>query len=281
MGYPDNPAGRLHTLLTRYGSNPAATMEKAWADAMAVDLAELVLHIGRVANLLEDVKKAYEEVGDEGYAPILGHLQTLSRCIWPRDMPITQQVAQNPPDQTAMDYLVGFDVFLHRFSSEGEPVDREIVADLVTEVGDLIGMVAASRLAPQIKRMILNRLNGVLEALEHLDVGGPDAVRRATESLATSAAAWEGQAEDEDREIFEKVKKTASNVYKAFKVIGAIAAATHALQLEVPSIEHVLWPAPPAQIEAPKHAPHEQPPAPAVEAIVDAEVVEGEEDETT
>ena len=45
----------------------------------------------------------------------------------------------------------------------------------------------------------------MLEAIEHLNVGGPDAVRRAAESLALSATLYE--ADDEDhRAVYSRIR---------------------------------------------------------------------------
>jgi tellurite resistance protein len=276
VAYSDNPAGRLHNLLSQYGADPNATMENAWAGVLDVPVADLGLHIGRVANLFEDVKIAFQDVGDEGMSPILGHLQTLSRCVWPRDAAIKEPVARAAPDAVAMAFLGAFDTYLHFRSSEGDAPDTELVAELSVQVEEMIASIASAELDPVIKRMILNRLNEVLESLGHLKVGGPDAVRRATEALAAAAVTYGQDTEGENATLFEKLKKTASAVYTAFKVAATVTAAAHGLHSGIGTIDHVLWP---------PHSPHQiagpPPSSPGLpssdrsnETIADAEVVE-------
>ncbi len=114
--------------------------------------------------------------------------------------------------------------YLHQTASEGDiPDDHEI--DPVRErVRGLIGEVSASDLPPQIKRALLQRLAQMLEALEHLDVGGPEAVRRAAEALAATAVIY-GEDAGDDAETVSKIKLTARAAWNLFKVSSVVVAA--------------------------------------------------------
>lgn len=214
----ENPAGRLHELLTRFGSASNSTILAAWAGALEVEQSEVKYHHGHVAILLEDVRKAAEETGSFDGMP--GHLDGLARSIFPVDQPFSATVAHVTPDANAMQLLEALSYALRLSGSEVTiPEDDELDA-LKKSVRDLIDEVRDGDLPPEVRRALLHRLAEMLEALELLVVGGPDAVRRAAEALAMTAA-MHTDADDPDtiRRIFQVARKA----FTAFTVTTAIA----------------------------------------------------------
>jgi hypothetical protein len=53
-----NPAGRLHELLTRFGDQSSASIQVAWAAVLDVADEEVALYLGDVALLLRAVRDA-------------------------------------------------------------------------------------------------------------------------------------------------------------------------------------------------------------------------------
>jgi hypothetical protein len=74
---------------------------------------------------------------------------------------------------------------LHRDSPEGRPLAEGELDNLREQLEGLIGDVkAADDLPESVKQLIVSRLRNVLQAFDHIDIGGPHAVKLATEALA-------------------------------------------------------------------------------------------------
>jgi hypothetical protein len=278
VAYDDNPAGRLYTLLEKFGSSPNATIEQAWSAALGVETSELPFQLGRVAMLFDDVRNAYADANEQIYAPILEDLQTLSVCVWPLNHAMGAPSRNVAPDRQAMKYLAGFDAFLHRSNPDGPMPGAADVEDLEQDVHELIKAVTVSEeIDAAVKRLILDRLREVQDALAHMDVGGPDSVRRALESLTLASAHFAPAIEDE--ETASKIWSTLGKAWRVFKYSAAVAGAAAQLHNGVPVVEHLLDP--PAQTSSQTHHQRDTPPS-QVAVIEDATVIEDEPlDDTT
>lgn len=220
MAYYENPAGRLHELLTRFGSNPANSIIDAWAEALEVERSEVPYHLGHVASLLLDVRRAAEETDSPAFNPMPDHLNALASSIFPMNQAFGAQVAQVVPDANAMQMLATLSYALNLSASEGTIPDDDEVDELKESVGELIDEVKSSDLPPEVRRALLHRLAEMLEALEHLEIGGPNAVRRAAESLAATAVI---HAEEADQATIRRLAEVARKAWTAFTVTTAFA----------------------------------------------------------
>ena len=92
----------------------------------------------------------------------------------------------------------------------------------------------------------------MLEALNHLDIGGPDAAKRAAESLALAAMVQE-VAQPETKSLMQRLKMTAKATIAAVIVVGSASNSLLALDkiIDVPAIEQ---PKPPPQLMPPREA---------------------------
>lgn len=133
----ENPAGRLHELLTRFGSNPKNSIIEAWAQALEVERSEVMYHLGHVASLLFDVRRAAEETDSPAFNSIPNHLDALARSIFPVDQAFGAQVAQVMPDGNAMEMLAALSYALSLSGSEGTIPDDDEVNELKESVGEL------------------------------------------------------------------------------------------------------------------------------------------------
>lgn len=78
---------------------------------------------------------------------------------------------------------------LHLIASEGEVPDDGDLENLKAELRDVIdGVQDADDIPDEIRHLIISRLRGVEEAIDHLAVGGPKAVQRAIEAVMGSVA---------------------------------------------------------------------------------------------
>jgi hypothetical protein len=74
--------------------------------------------------------------------------------------------------------------YLSAVAPEGRAPDEEQVKTLAEDVADLIAAIQdSSDLSPDVLRLILQHLSKVEWALRHLRIGGPGAVKAATEAL--------------------------------------------------------------------------------------------------
>ena len=170
-----NPAGRLHELLTQFASNPSLSIQDAWADVLGVDSGEVALYLGDVVALLRDVRDAASDTGNEAFAPIPGYLTALSQSIFPASVPFSQTSDHVAPDATAMQMLKMLSAYLETTAPEGRIPEVAEVEDLRDEFAELVDAVTSADLPPDIRRALLHRLIEMITALEHLKVGGPDA----------------------------------------------------------------------------------------------------------
>jgi len=219
-----NPAGRLHELLTRFAEQRALSTVQAWSVILEVAADEVPMHLGDVASLLRDVRNAARETGVDAFDPIPTHLTALSRSIFPVNEPFSGLAANVAPDSTAMQALKMLSAYLEQIAPEGTTPDEDELDQLRVDVRELITSVTAADLPPEIKRALLHRLGDVVEALEHVDVGGPDAVRRAAEALAISAVLYEADAEAHGT-VLSRIKSLARKTWLAFTVTTSLAGA--------------------------------------------------------
>ncbi len=222
MAEYQNPAGRLHELLTRFGAKPNQSIENAWAEVLDVAKEDVALHLGEVALLLRDVRNAAHETGSDAFDPIPDHVTTLSRSIFPVDVPFNEDVSRVRPDPIAMQMLKTLSAYLETTAPEGKIPPADEIEDLRLEFVELIEAITDADLPPEIRRALLHRLTDMITALEHLKVGGPDAVRRAAEALAISAVLYEEDAQD-DSGVFTRMRSAAQKTWVAFTVVTTLA----------------------------------------------------------
>lgn len=251
MAQYQNPAGRLHELLTRFAGQPERSIQAAWADVLDAGEEEVALYLGDVASLLRDVRDAASETGVDAFDPIPGNLTTLSRSIFPVDVPFIEAAARVAPDPTAMQMLKMLSAYLETTAPEGKIPEPAEVEDLRLGFAELIDTVTAADLPPDIRRALLHRLSDMITALEHLKVGGPDAVRRAAEALAISAMLYEEDADD-DSGVFTRLRSAAQKAWVAFTITTTLAGAVIAFD-RITGIE--LLPPVPEQRELPPGPP--------------------------
>jgi len=217
-----NPAGRLHHLLTRFADHPDHSIQAAWAEVLEVAEADIVLHLGEVGTLLPAVRNAASETEMDAFDPIAGHLTTLSQSIFPVSVPFSQPAREVVPDATAMQMLNALSAYLEETAPEGKLPEPDEVAELRLAFAELLRDVIDAELPPDIRRALVHRLNEMINALDHLNVGGPDAVRRAAEALAISALLYEADAQD-DSAVFTRLRSAAQKTWVAFTVVITLA----------------------------------------------------------
>lgn len=189
MAYYDNPAGRLHDLLARLGENPPSSpVIAAWAEVLGVQRDEVIVHLGPVADLVRQVQNEADKAGSRALlAPVERYRSIWARPIFPVDQAFDAQLRNVLPDQAAMEALDTVSALLHETAPDGVVPEEGELDARKKELRSLIDEVeVATEIPEEIKHLLIDRLRAVEEAIEHLNVGGPGAVKRAMEAAMGS-----------------------------------------------------------------------------------------------
>lgn len=226
----------------------------AWGAVLGASENEVVGLLADVWALVGEVQQAIEVTGSEGHAKQVARVsQEWRTAIFPADRPFGQQVANFVPTENALDILQAASEILHRDSPEGRPLVEGELEDLREQLKGLIDDVKATDDLPEsVKQLIAARLRDVMKAFDHIDIGGPNAVKLATEALA--GAIDLGGNSLFTSHIRHKVVSTVVALYTVFGVPATVQAGLPAWEQTV----HELMP-PPALVPGP-HKPAPTPP---------------------
>jgi hypothetical protein len=186
MAQYDNPAGRLHQLLSHLVAGPNTSVVDAWAKVLDVPPGEVRLRLGEVARLVEHVDVAAQASGRGALvAAVARHRGTWMNAILPEGQALGSSVASVKPDAESLEALDLVSEVLHEAAPEGSIPDAEARQDLVAQVARVReDIVEAEDLPDGVKHLLITRLSHMQQALEQVAVGGPDSVRLASEALA-------------------------------------------------------------------------------------------------
>ena len=135
-----NPAGRLHDLLTRFAEHPRNSAVQAWALVLDIGEDEVAMHLGDVASLLRSVLDAAQETGLDAFDPIPAHLPALSRSIFPLTSPLNDEARKVAPDPQAMQALKMLSAYLDQTAPEGMVTGEDELDALRASLRQLIEM---------------------------------------------------------------------------------------------------------------------------------------------
>lgn len=239
MPYYDNPAGRLHDLLRRLaGQKQSESLLAAWSAVLRVDEDDVVLHLGSVADLVRQTQEAVDRAGEDALIPPVRRYRGVwARPIFPPDHAYNAQLGPVLPDGAALEALELVSAQLHAISPEGVVPDEEQLEGLKSQLRDLLDAVqAADDIPAELKHLIVMRLRDVEEAVEHIDVGGPSAIRLATEAVMGSVA-FTGDIEVAKSQTVHKLWTTLLIVWTVFSAGPAIQKSIEAWHEMLPVLE--------------------------------------------
>lgn len=241
--YLDNPAGRLHNVLQRFGSHRDSQIIAAWNSALGVEPAKVPHGLIGVARLIDETKEVYEATGLKMFAELPGRLDQIGSMLFQTGQPLSAAVKVILPrdfDSILQDIL-NLSRYLNQYGARSAiPGDAE-VAELVKTAQNLIIAVTNSDvLLPELKALLIRQLTEVLATLELWRVDGPEQVRVEVLAVAATVAACEptvaaNQPPEKVSAIFEPIKHWAAAALVAFALVNsgaqAIDTAGHALGL--------------------------------------------------
>lgn len=185
----DNPAGRLHTLLERLCEvEPGRPFIEAWKIVLGASDDEVVpTLLAEVRALVGEIQVAVERqsVGQGHTAQVTQTRHQWENAIFPRDGPLGSPVENFWPKKELLVVLQATAEYLHSVASECRPLEDGELEELRGQVEELIEEMKASEEIPAaVKQVIVARLRDVIRALDHVGIGGANAVKLATEAVA-------------------------------------------------------------------------------------------------
>ncbi|WP_327633491.1 hypothetical protein OHB24_26195 [Kribbella sp. NBC_00482] len=236
MGDANNPAGRLHTLLTDYraAAHIDSTMHATWATVLGVPERQVPVALAEVAALIPEIHRLvvqcgaaeqialFDAFGRQWAVPIMSEHH-------PRQTPSPGPGAVDP---NALTVLGGLSAYLSTCAPEGVLPDTERVAELKAAVSHLLEGLAGEDSLPQELRSAINaRLHDILWAMDHVRIGGPGAVKQATERLLGQITISLSNAPEASKSGFlKKVTRTLSCIWVAYKAGPQVHAALQGWQ---------------------------------------------------
>ncbi len=192
----DNPAGRLHSVLQQLREVEQGTsLVEAWKAVLPASGEDVPERLAEMSVLLKDVQQAVEDSGSAGHTAQVRHYRDeWEVAIFPRDRPLTLAVQEFWPSELGLVALQSAAEYLHEVAPEGKPLEDGELDKLRSQAEGLIEETkAATDLDDDVKQLIVARLRDIIRALDHVNVGGPKAVKLATQSLAGAIdlAGWQ------------------------------------------------------------------------------------------
>jgi hypothetical protein len=191
MALYDNPAGRLHELFEKLKDQPGnVSIIRGWAAVLEINEEDVVLQLGRIADLVRQTEDVVESSGATSLALLVKRSRSAwTRAIFPQDQAFTANLGKVWPSAEVLENLGAVSEHLHLIASEGEMPGDEQLENLKDEIRGVIdGVQNADDIPDEVKHLIISRLRDVEEAIEHLGVGGPKAVQNAIEAVAGTVA---------------------------------------------------------------------------------------------
>lgn len=191
MAKLDNPAGRLHELLRAYRdvASDGQSIISAWAQVFEVDdRTSTLLRIAETAGLIPEIEAAVDRSGDDEQIALFTDFvgAWVAGVVFPeRNLYASPSAAMTDAiSQQDLRVLGGLSSFLSATASEGPVPSPDQLADLRGQVQQLIDSITGDAELPEdIRRAALDHAYRLAQALDHFRIGGPGAVKAATERL--------------------------------------------------------------------------------------------------
>lgn len=190
----DNPAGRLHGLLSDFvhESQQGRNIQDTWRAVFEAESdTETLVSMAEAAALVPSIQQALVRVGEPGHLTQFYDYASawVGAVIHPRRDLQGQPAVNFLPEKRALNTLDALSGFLSMVASEGPVPSQETVTDLHDQVLRLLSDVTDdTELPPELKREVLDHLQRLLNALLHFRLGGPDAVKTALDRLRVTVA---------------------------------------------------------------------------------------------
>jgi hypothetical protein len=273
MDIANNPAGRLYMLIGELRSMQDEPISAAWEKILDVPADRIGANIGVVAQLVPQLDQAVLGEGRERQAAVVAQYRhEWLTATFPLGQPFSQAVKSILPSDQGYLALGGIVDVLAADASDGvvpSESERDKLSDLLRAT---IEEVNADDLPQEVAHLVLQRLSEVEGALRHIRLGGPAAVKHATEALM--GAVDTARATDERSWAAPSLKRVVAIAGVAWTIFTAPVQIKPALKEWegyarelTPAHVHVVQQPAPLQIES----------GPQAEEVLDAELMDADE----
>jgi len=185
----NNPAGRLYSLLGQLRKHENMPISRAWGHVLGVPEGMVREHLGDVAQLVSLIDEAVAAPERERIAaPVKRYRSQWIEAAFPLQHNFTEDVQNIRPTDEAFESLGFVADHLAVVASDGEIPAEGTRIELVDSLRAVITDVGSDEALPEdVAHLMIQRLSAVEAAILHIEVGGPNAVRLATEALIGSS----------------------------------------------------------------------------------------------
>lgn len=217
----NNPAARLHVVLSRFASSQSAgqAVQVVWSSALGVPRHEVPSELCRLAGLVPQIVEIVRLGGDEHQIDNVNHWAPR----WAAVLTESSTSGANADGYIKDDLLRNLGVtasYLNYVAGEGTVPDEEQIGRLRGQVVSLLDEAReAEKLPLELRTVLVRRLHDIVYALDHVELLGPDGVQAAVERLMCAIAMRDTEGADGgegDDGILSRIRETASSVYAAF-----------------------------------------------------------------
>jgi len=226
----NNPARRLHTIISGLKSNPALPVDKAFAKVLNVDpenYSLLMKKIGMVFILIDSIGQAVKSIEGINHDKYLLSVSDISAKM--RGVHFAQALQHTTIAQisdSTMAYLDMTAEYLAKHSPEPTITEEnrnkilDTIIDFWKEVEETTGI------PEKLRQFIFDKLDLLRQAVEIYDISGANPVREAAESIVGGMyfKFFEYKDQDQSVQILNKLFKCAITAYCCVEVINNITA---------------------------------------------------------
>lgn len=230
----DNPAGRLHVVLTRLAEHPdGQSLDQAWARALDCkenDFRAIGVHLAEVTSLLNDCRTAANSLSATAdVTSLLWHFPSWSKAIFGFQSSRTTAVkARQIIGDDALASLGALATILHLHAPElslRSDVDVGQLAECRQYLDRLIELVVDEPLIPgPVRSSILRVLGEVVESFDFLDYRGAERLARSASSAAQFITLEEASREFSTAPVLERMDTFAEKAKNIFEKIWSMLA---------------------------------------------------------
>ena len=194
MAQLNNPAGRLHALLSDYQRVAASNRSilSTWADVLSVSPDGVPEELCAVASLISDIRMAIEATGDIDQLELFRHFSP----AWIDAIIFTERNGTQIPSpgrgfvqSTALISLASLSSFLSVVSPEPITPSVDTLEEIRGRLVEAVDLTASSTDVPDdVRHLLLDRLYDIVSAVDRIRIGGSGAVTAAMEALAGAVA---------------------------------------------------------------------------------------------
>lgn len=213
MASMDNPAGRLHNLLSEFNgaAQDGRTFSQAWGEVFGArpSSSALFRRVGAAAALLDDIVASFEAIGDQDSANTARHYtKEWAKAFFPNSVGFGSRPsgADRALTQDALLTLGTLSGYLSRVASEGRDVPEDERRDLSEQLEAVIQTVHQDEeMDGDLRGHIIRLLRDIQRALDEYRIGGPGAVLKACKVLGAEIVL--DDAHDGESRFPEKMKE--------------------------------------------------------------------------